>query len=98
MGGPEQVSDEVEPEATGTKITVGGSSVFPVELSLALLESLHRRWVVLLESLTEAEWDRRFRHPELGERTLRATAGLYAWHGRHHVAHITSLRERLGWR
>ncbi len=70
----------------------------PAELSLALLESLHRRWVVLLESLTETDWSRRFRHPELGERTLGATAGLYAWHGRHHVAHITSLRERMGWR
>jgi len=70
----------------------------PVDLSLALLESLHQRWVVLLKALTEAEWDRRFLHPELGERTLRVSAGVYAWHGRHHVAQITSLRSRSGWR
>jgi hypothetical protein len=69
----------------------------PVEASLALLDGLHRRWVLLLESLTDAEWDRRFVHPQLGVRTLRQTAGLYAWHGRHHVAHIMSLRRRMGW-
>ena len=69
----------------------------PVELSLALLENLHRRWVLLLESLTAAEWDRRFNHPELGVRTLRQTVATYAWHGRHHVAHITALRQRMGW-
>jgi hypothetical protein len=66
-------------------------------LSLALLENLHRRWLLLLESLTPAEWDRRFNHPELGVRTLRQTVATYAWHGRHHVAHITSLRQRMGW-
>jgi hypothetical protein len=70
----------------------------PVEVSLALLENLHRRWVLLLETLTPAEWDRRFNHPELGVRTLRQTVGMYAWHGRHHVAHITALRQRLGWK
>ncbi len=69
----------------------------PVEISLDLLDSLHRRWVLLLESLTPDQWDRRFRHPELGVRTLRQTAALYAWHGRHHVAHITALRRRMGW-
>src|SRR6266478_3149059 len=60
----------------------------PVEVSLALLESLHERWVLLLRSLTPADWKRTFRHPELGVVTLERTAGLYAWHGRHHVAHI----------
>jgi hypothetical protein len=60
----------------------------PVEVSLALLESLHERWVLLLRSLTPADWQRTFRHPELGVVTLERSAGLYAWHGRHHVAHI----------
>ena len=69
----------------------------PIEISLALLESLHQRWVLLLRSLTPADLARTFRHPELGLRTLDATVGLYAWHGRHHIAHITSLREQMGW-
>lgn len=69
----------------------------PVEVSLALLDSLHRRWVTLLRALTEENWKRTFRHPELGLLTLEKNSALYAWHGRHHVAHITSLRERLAW-
>jgi uncharacterized damage-inducible protein DinB len=69
----------------------------PIELSLALLESLHERWGLLLKSLTEAEWARTFRHPDMGVVPLARNVGLYAWHGKHHVAHITSLRERMGW-
>jgi hypothetical protein len=69
----------------------------PVEPSLALLENLHARWVPLLRSLSDAEWKRSFRHPELGPVRLEQNAALYAWHGRHHVAHITRLRERMGW-
>ena len=70
----------------------------PVDVSLALLEALHRRWVLLLRSLTEAEWQRTFRHPEIGVLTLERNLALYAWHGRHHVAHVTGLRARMGWR
>jgi hypothetical protein len=69
----------------------------PVEPSLVLLESLHARWVPLLRSLSESDWKRSFRHPELGLVSLENNAALYAWHGRHHVAHITALRQRLGW-
>jgi hypothetical protein len=69
----------------------------PIEVSLSLLESLHERWVILLRSLTAADWKRTFRHPELGVVNLERTAASYAWHGRHHVAHITSLRRRMGW-
>jgi hypothetical protein len=69
----------------------------PVEPSLVLLESLHARWVPLLRSLSNADWKRTFRHPELGLVSLEKNAALYAWHGRHHVAHITALRERMGW-
>ncbi len=69
----------------------------PVEPSLVLLESLHARWVPLLRSLSESEWKRSFRHPELGLVSLENNAALYAWHGRHHVAHIARLRERMGW-
>lgn len=69
----------------------------PLEVSLTLLESLHDRWVRLLRSLTPAEWKRTFRHPELGPMSLEKTLALYAWHGKHHVAHITALREKNGW-
>jgi hypothetical protein len=69
----------------------------PVEVSLALLESLHRRWVLTLNAIKPADWQRTFRHPELGLLKLDINLALYAWHGRHHVAHITSLRERMNW-
>jgi DinB superfamily len=70
----------------------------PVETSLVLLESLHHRWVSLLRSLSEADFARTFRHPEIGIVRLDRNLALYAWHGRHHVAHITSLGERMGWK
>jgi len=69
----------------------------PIETSLTLLDSLHARWVALLRSLTPEQWKRNFRHPELGPMSLEKTLALYAWHGRHHVTQITSLRERSGW-
>jgi hypothetical protein len=70
----------------------------PVEVSLALLESLHARWVVLLNSLSSNDFTRTFRHPEIGVVSLNKNVALYAWHGRHHVAQIESLRDRMGWR
>ncbi len=70
----------------------------PAETSLRLLESLHRRWVAMLESLEEGDFARTFRHPELGVLRLDSNLALYAWHGRHHAAHITGLRERMGWK
>ncbi len=68
-----------------------------VEVSLALLDSLHRRWMLMLREFGEADWKRTFRHPELGAMSLEKTLALYSWHGRHHVAHVTSLREKMGW-
>jgi uncharacterized damage-inducible protein DinB len=70
----------------------------PVEVSLALLDALHHRWDVLLRSMRPSDFARRVRHPERGTMTLDDMLGLYAWHGRHHVAHITSLRAREGWK
>jgi hypothetical protein len=64
----------------------------PVEVSLRLLECLHSRWVVLLQSLTEPDWKRTFRHPDIGLLRLDQNAALY------HVAHINGLRERMGWK
>jgi hypothetical protein len=69
----------------------------PIEVSLALLDSLHQRWMLMLREFTDAEWKRTFRHPDLGPMSLEKTLALYSWHGRHHVAHITNLREKMGW-
>lgn len=67
------------------------------EISLRLLESLHVRWALLLRSLRAADFARTLKHPDLGVMSLDGLLQLYEWHGRHHVAHITSLRQRLGW-
>jgi uncharacterized damage-inducible protein DinB len=67
------------------------------EVSLALLDALHQRWVLLLRAMKPEDWRRTFRHPERGVVPLDVNLGLYAWHGRHHVAQITGLRRRMGW-
>jgi DinB superfamily len=69
----------------------------PLEVSLALMDSLHDRWVRVLRAIQPKEWKRSFRHPELGVVPLEKNVALYAWHGRHHVAHITELRKKMGW-
>lgn len=69
----------------------------PVEVSLDLLEALHQRWVALLRALTPADYGRTVQHPDHGEINLNQLLGLYAWHGTHHVAHVESLRRRMGW-
>jgi hypothetical protein len=70
----------------------------PVETSLSLIEALHARWVALAASLPEAAFERAFIHPERGRVALGTNLAMYAWHGRHHAAHITGLRERMGWK
>jgi len=72
-------------------------STAPVEWSLELIESLHARWVMLLQSLNEAQWQRGFRHPESGPSTVEMATLMYAWHSRHHLAHITHLRAAKDW-
>jgi hypothetical protein len=69
----------------------------PIQTSLSLLDNLHARWVILLRSLKPEDFTRKLRHPELGVVELDRYLALYAWHGKHHVAHITSLRERMDW-
>jgi len=87
----------IKPYAEDRWAELGDTKATPAEVSLTLLDSLHDRWVRLLRSLTPGEWKRTFRHPELGPMTLEKTLALYAWHGRHHVAHITELRKRMSW-
>ena len=87
----------IKPYAEDRWAELADSKATPIEVSLTLLDSMHTRWVALLRSLTPEQWKRRFRHPERGVVSLEQTIAMYAWHGRHHVAHITSLRERNGW-
>ncbi len=72
-------------------------SRMPAEVSLALTDALHQRWVALLESLTDKDFRKKFIHPERGLEDLATTLALYAWHSRHHTAHIANLRARMGW-
>jgi len=67
----------------------------PVDISLNLIEALHRRWVALVRSLSSADLEREFYHPEVGTLTLKKVLGLYAWHGNHHLAHLTSYIKRM---
>jgi uncharacterized damage-inducible protein DinB len=76
---------------------LGDVRATPVETSLATLELVHERWVNLLRWMADEQWARTIQHPEWGPMRLETMLGLYAWHGRHHVAHVTRLRERMGW-
>lgn len=69
----------------------------PIEVSLELLDSLHRRWTALFESLSDEQWARGYNHPQSGRQTVAQVIALYDWHSRHHVAHITALRKSKGW-
>ncbi len=69
----------------------------PIAVSLTLLDALHERWVSLMRAMTREDFDRSYVHPQLQKVTLAQTAALFAWHGQHHIAHITSLRERMHW-
>ena len=70
----------------------------PVSVSVDLLRALHRRWISALKDLSADDWNKAFYHPQQQKETTLWTAlGIYAWHGKHHAAHITALRERMGW-
>lgn len=79
------------------KWAVTPETTAPADVSLDLLEALHRRWVLLMKGMGSADFARTLKHPESGIRTLDSMLAMYAWHGRHHTAHITTLRERMGW-
>ena len=69
----------------------------PIEWSLEMVEATHARWVMLLQSISEDQWQRGFVHPARGRMTLADSLMLYQWHSRHHLAHITHLRAARGW-
>jgi hypothetical protein len=72
-------------------------SRLPIDSSLAMIAALHERWVSLLESLSDADFQRGYNHPENGRQDLATVLAIYAWHSRHHTAHITGLRARQNW-
>ncbi len=72
-------------------------SRMPIVASLALIEGLHGRWVELLEVMTDEDFRKGFNHPERGRVDLAKALAMYEWHSRHHTAHITNLRARMGW-
>lgn len=78
--------------------TLKDYQIMDVELSLVFMEVLHQRWYTLLISLEPDDFHRTFYNPESGIVSLNTALGLYAWHGRHHIAHITSLCELMNWK
>jgi uncharacterized damage-inducible protein DinB len=87
----------IKPYDEAAWANLGDVAATPVETSLALLDHLHVRWVNVLRAITGEQWSRTIQHPENGTMRLDYTLGMYAWHGRHHVAHVTALRDRMGW-
>jgi hypothetical protein len=78
--------------------TMADTKNLPINISITLLHALHKRWYEILKNISAEEWNRIVIHPEYKkEMTLWYLLGMYAWHSRHHVAHITSLRERMKW-
>ena len=69
----------------------------PVAVSLDLLDALHTRWLILLRAMAPEEFERRWSSPDFGDLSVDVLLQIYGWHGKHHVAHITALREREGW-
>jgi uncharacterized damage-inducible protein DinB len=87
----------IKPYEESAWATLEDAAHSPVDVSLKLLEPLHERWLRLLRSMKQHEFARTFRHPDHGVRTLDGMLFLYAWHGKHHTAHITELRKQKGW-
>ncbi len=87
----------IRPYDEGAWAMLPDVDALPVEVSLSLLEGIHARWVACMQGMEQAQFARAFVHPELGPQPLDISLLRYAWHGRHHVAHVTSLRTRNGW-
>lgn len=87
----------IKPYDEAAWANLADSRSMALEPSLDFITSLHARWVALLEGLSEADFQRGYNHPAMGRQNLATALALYAWHSRHHTAHITSLRSRMGW-
>lgn len=89
----------IKPYAEAKWAELPDSKSAPIGVSLVLLDAVHRRWVSLLRALAEADWKRTYFHPEQKQSLkLEAVLAMYAWHGHHHLAQVTALAERSGWR
>ena len=88
----------IKPYDEAAWANLSDTQALPVNISLTLLHTLHTRWVSLMKDMSVADWQRTYFHPGQGRAfTLWEALAVYAWHGKHHAAHITSLRERMGW-
>jgi DinB superfamily len=87
----------VKPYDEAAWARLADSRTLPVETSLAMTAALHERWVTLLESLSNADFQKGYNHPESGRQNLDTALAVYAWHSLHHTAHVTNLRARQGW-
>lgn len=88
----------IKPYEEGEWAKLKDSEVIPINISLTLLHCLHQRWYAFIRDLSESDWERTVFHPEhKKEISLWELLGMYSWHGKHHVKHITALRERKGW-
>ena len=87
----------IKPYDEGRWAELVDSKVVPIATSLSLLDAVHERWVAILRAMSAADFERPLIHPENGRQRLDQMLALYAWHGPHHVAHVTKLRERMGW-
>ena len=90
-------SPTIKPYDQEAWANLADSALTPAEVSLSLLEAVHTRWVTLLRALTSDDFQRKFNHPETGVQSVDSTVAFYAWHGTHHLGHITALRERMRW-
>lgn len=88
----------IKPYSEGDWVKTNDVVTIPINVSLTLLFALHQRWYAFLTQLEETDWQRTIIHPNHRDPiSLWDLLGMYAWHGRHHTAHITALRERKGW-
>jgi hypothetical protein len=87
----------IKPYNEAAWAALADSRTMPIENSLKFIAALHERWVALLESMTEEDFQRGYNHPERGRQNLATALAMYDWHSRHHTAHIAGLRTRQGW-
>lgn len=88
----------IRPYDESTWAELGEARTADPKLSLNLLAALHARWVAFLDTLAPADFERGFHHPEAKRRmSIDWSLAMYAWHGRHHMAHVTALRAARGW-
>jgi hypothetical protein len=87
----------IKPYEEGLWAKLPDALQMPPTVSLDLVSALHLRWTELFGSLGEADWKRGYLHPENGRQSVEQVLSVYAWHSRHHLAHVTELRTRLHW-